>query len=227
MRVTWYSHSCFLVESGPFGLLFDPYFTGNPSAPIQARDVRCTHVFCSHAHVDHLGDAVDLSRANDAPVVTGYELAEHLAAQGVKTIDLMIGGAANLPFGRVKATPALHSCALELEAGKNLPLGVAVGFLVTIDGKRLYHAGDTGLFSDMRLIGRGGLDLAMLPVGDWYTMGIEDAVLALEYLCPAVTLPMHYGTNEKIQTDPHAFAREAAAAGHRVVVLNPGEAFEL
>lgn len=227
MQITWYSHSCFLVAAGEHRLLFDPYLTGNPRAPIAAEDVHCTAVFCSHAHEDHLGDALRVARRNRAPIIAGYELAEYLREAGAETIDLMPGGSATLSFGTVKATPALHSCALEQPGGRNLPLGVATGFVVGLEGRRLYHAGDTALFSDMRLIARGGLDVALLPIGDWYTMGIDDAVTALEFLCPAVTLPMHYGTNEKIGADPNLFAERAAAAGHRVVVLKPGETLEV
>lgn len=227
MRITWLSHSCFLIESGPHRLLVDPYLTGNPRAPVAASEMRCTHVLCTHAHEDHLGDSLQIAQANQAPIIAAYELAEYLSAHGARTIDLMPGGSAHLEFGQVQLTPAIHSCALEQPKGANLPLGIACGLLLTVDGKRIYHAGDTALFSDLRLIGRHQIDVACVPVGDWYTMGIDDAVLALEYLCPELTLPMHYGTNNKIAADPHAFARKAAEAGHRVRVLAPGESVEI
>ncbi len=227
MRITWYGHSCFLIETGTETLLIDPFLTGNPRAPLSAADVRCTHIFCTHAHDDHLGDTLRIALANKATVFAPYELAEYLMARDVTTMDLMPGGGAATSFGHVQLTPALHSSGLELGKGHNLPLGNPVGFLLTINGRRLYHAGDTALFSDMRLLARGGLDVAFLPIGDWYTMGLEDALTALEFLCPTVAVPMHYSTFSKIEADPEAFARRAGEAGHRVKVLQPGESFVL
>lgn len=226
MRITSYGHSCFLLETGSFRLLTDPWLTGNPVAFMASSEVRCTHIFCSHAHDDHLGDTVAIARANGATVVAPFELSEHLAAQGLATIDLMPGGGVDLPFGHVRLTSAVHSCSMELPEGRNLPLGIAAGFLFSVEGKRLYFAGDTALFSDMRLLARGGLDLALLPIGDRYTMGVEDAVTALEYLCPSVTIPMHYGTTSKLVGRPEDFVCLAGKCGHLVKVLNPGESFE-
>lgn len=227
MRITWYGHSCFLIETGDCRLLIDPYLTGNPVAPIASTEVRCSHIFCSHAHDDHLGDTVSIAQANRATVVAGFELSEYLSAQGLATMDLMPDGGADLPFGKVRLTPAVHSSSIELPRGHNLGMGIATGFLFSMEGKRLYFAGDTALFSDMRLFARGGLDLAMLPIGDRYTMGVEDAVTALEYLCPSVTIPMHYGTTGRLCGDPQAFAQLAQQAGHLVKVLKPGESFDL
>lgn len=227
MRITYYSHSCFLVEAGEYRLLFDPFLTGNPLAPVTSNDIRCHYILCSHAHDDHVGDTLQIAKANAATVIAPFELADYLAGQGAKTIDLMLGGGRDLPFGRVQLTPAFHSSSFERSGGNNLAMGVASGLLVTIDGEKIYHAGDTALFSDMHLIGRKGLDVALLPIGDHYTMGIDDAVLALDYLCPTLAIPMHYGTNHKIEVDPHLFAAKAAEAGHRVTVLRPGECTDL
>lgn len=227
MRLSWYGHSCFLLETGTHRLLFDPYLNESPSAPVRADQVSCDFILCTHAHQDHIGDAVEIARRNRAPIVAPYELANYLAAQGASTVDLMQGGAANLPFGRVKLTPAVHSSALELPGGKNLPLGAPGGYVVSVMGKNLYHAGDTALFSDMRLIGRMHLQVAMLPIGDWYTMGVDDAVDALDLLTPEVALPMHYNTEEKIRVDPHVFQKKAATRGHCVKVLAPGEFIDL
>lgn len=227
MRITSYGHSCFLIETGNHRLLTDPWLTGNPVAPIASADVRCSYIFCSHAHDDHLGDTVSLAKTNQATVVAPYELSEYLADQGVATVDLMPGGGIELPFGHVRLTPAIHSCALEQAGGRNLALGIAAGFLFTIEGKHLYFAGDTALFSDMRLFVRHGLDLAFLPIGDRYTMGVEDAATALDYLCPTWTIPMHYGTTPKLYGSPAMFTELAERAGHRVKILKPGDSFEL
>ena len=226
MRLTWFGHSCFLLETASHRLLFDPWLNVNPVSPVKAVDVRCDFIFCSHAHEDHTGDALEIARNNRAPIVAPYELAEYFAAQGAETVDLMQGGSAALAFGRVKLTAAVHSSALELGNGRNLPLGEPGGFIVSVDGKKIYHAGDTALFSDMQLIGRSGLDLALLPIGDWYTMGIEDAVEALDLLVPRIAVPMHYNTHDKIRVDPQVFADRAAARGHTVRVLQPGGSLE-
>src|SRR5450432_2910003 len=223
MQLTWFGHSCFLLEIGPHRLVLDPFFNDNPSSPVRAEEVSCDFLVCSHAHVDHCADALAMAKRNQATIVAPYELANHFAAQGAQIVDLMQGGSFDFPFGRVKLTCAVHSSALELGGGRNLPLGEPCGFIISAEGKKIYHAGDTALFLDMQLIGRGGLDLALLPIGDFYTMGLDDAVSALDFLRPALSLPMHDNTEPKIAADPHAFAARAAVAGHAVKVLSPGE----
>lgn len=226
MHLTWYGHSCFLLDSGPHRLLFDPWLNQNPCSPAKAHEITCDYIFCSHAHEDHMADALEIARKNQAPIIASYELAEYFASQGVNTLDPMPGGKIPLAFGWVKVTPAVHSSALELGGGKNLPMGIPQGYVVSIDGRQIYHAGDTALFSDMRLIGRLDLDLALLPIGDWYTMGIDDATDALDLLYPRLAVPMHFGTNEKIAVDPVRFQQKAADRGHAVRVLSPGECLE-
>lgn len=227
MKLHWYGHSCFLLETGAHRLLFDPWLSGNPLAPVRADKVECDFILCSHAHGDHVADALDIARKNHAVIIAPFELAEYFAAQGISIEDLMPGGAVNLPFGRVKATPALHSSVLDLGPGPNLPMGTPVGFLVSAEGRNLYHAGDTGLFSDMRLIGKAGLDVALIPIGDRYTMGIDDAVEALDLLAPRLAVPMHFNTSEKIAVNPESFRIQAAARGHAVRIMSPGEVLEI
>lgn len=226
MRITWFGHSCFLLETGTHRLLFDPWLNGNPSSPVRATDVRCDFILCSHAHEDHTADALEISRLNKAPIIAPYELARYFAAQGAPTFDPMQGGNVPLPFGHIKLTPAVHSSALEQGDDRSLPLGAPAGFIVFAGNKKVYHAGDTALFSDMKLIGRSGLDLALLPIGDWYTMGIDDAVDALDLLTPKLALPMHYNTFENIHVDPHTFVARAATRGHVAQVLESGETLE-
>lgn len=226
MKITYYGHSCFLVETTTARIVIDPYLTGNPLAAVKAADVRCDYILVSHGHEDHTCDALDLAKANGATIIANYELAEYFAAKGAKSHGMNPGGAHRFPFGRVKLTIAHHTSSIN--AGLNpLYMGVACGIILEADGKRLYHAGDTALFLDMQLIGRGGLDLAMIPIGDNFTMGPEDAVEALDLLKPRLAVPMHYNTWAPITQDADAFAAAAAKRGHKVTPLRPAGVIEL
>lgn len=226
MKITFYGHSCFLVETATARLLIDPFLTGNPSASIRADAVRCDYILLSHGHEDHTGDALAIALANQATLIANYEIAEYFAAKGAKTHGMNPGGGFTFPFGRVKLTPACHTSSLN--AGlQPLYMGVACGLLIEADGKRLYHAGDTALFLDMQLIGKAGLDLALLPIGDNFTMGPADALDALDLLRPRLSAPMHFDTWPPIAQDAVAFAAAAAERGHAVRVIRPGEAIVL
>lgn len=226
MKLTYFGHSCFLVETSGARLLIDPFLTENPLASVKAADVTCDYILLSHGHEDHTGDALEIAKANNATIVANYEIAEYFGAKGAKTHGMNPGGAFKFPFGRVKLTIAHHTSSVN--AGLDpIYLGVPCGILVEADGKRLYHAGDTALFLDMQLIGRGGLDAALLPIGDNFTMGPEDALEALEFLKPKLAVPMHYNTWPPIAQDPDAFAEAAAKKGHRVQALRPGDSLVL
>ncbi len=226
MKVTFYGHSCFLVETGTHRLIIDPLLTDNPDAKISASDVRVDHVLVTHGHEDHTCDVEAIAQANDATVVANYEITEYFGAKGLKTHGLNPGGGFNFPFGRVKLTLAHHSSSLN--AGLNpLYMGAPCGLLIEAEGKKLYHAGDTALFLDMQLIGRVGLDAALLPIGDNFTMGPADALDALDLLKPKVAVPMHFNTWPPIAQDAAAFACEAGKRGHTVSVLAPGESLTL
>ncbi len=226
MKITYHGHSCFSVETGGSRLIIDPFLTSNPLANLRASEVKCDYVLLSHGHEDHTGDALDIARANQATIIANYEIAEYFGAKGAKTHGMNPGGAFKFPFGRVKLTLAHHTSSLN--AGLDpIYMGVPCGILIESDGKRLYHAGDTALFLDMQLIGKGGLDLALLPIGDNFTMGPEDAVDALDLLKPKLAAPMHYNTWPPIAQDPEAFAAAAAKRGHRVQALRPGDTLAL
>jgi len=257
MRLTYFRHSCFLVEipggpaelsaeasakveavpalrsfceggakTGPTRLVLDPYFTDNPLATCRARDITCDYVLCSHGHEDHICDALEISQRNQAPIIANYEISEFFAAQGAKTHGLNPGGGFNFPFGHVKLTLAFHSSS-QIENGRITYLGEPCGLLITAGGKKVYHAGDTALFSDMQLIGRAGLDAALLPIGDNFTMGPADALDALDFLKPRVCVPIHYNTWPVIRQDAEKFAAAAAARGHKVHPLKSGETLAL
>ena len=226
MKITYYGHSCFFVETSAARIVIDPFLTDNSLAPVKPGDVRCDTILVTHGHEDHTCDALALAKANGATIIANYEIAEYFGAQGVKTHGMNPGGSFRFPFGRVKLTIAHHTSSLK--AGLNpLYMGAPCGIVLEADGKRLYHAGDTALFLDMQLIGRGGLDLAMIPIGDNYTMGPEDAVEALDLLKPRLAVPMHYNTWPVIGQDAAAFAVAAAQRGHLVNPLPPGGVIEL
>jgi L-ascorbate metabolism protein UlaG (beta-lactamase superfamily) len=224
VKVTWYGHACFSIEGGGATLLMDPFLTGNPLAPVAADEVNADYVLVSHAHGDHLGDAVPIAKRTGATVIANFEIATYCGNQGVNAHPLHIGGGRDFPFGRVKLTIAHH--------GSSFPDGSyggnPAGFLLTIEGKKIYHACDTALFYDMKLIGEEGVDLAILPIGDNFTMGPEDALKAVKFIEPKTIVPIHYDTFEVIQQDPHAFAqRVAAETSAKCVVLEPGQSLTL
>lgn len=226
MKLTFYGHSCFLLETGTHRLIIDPFLTGNPKAPLAADKVKCDFILVSHGHGDHLGDAVALAQRNNATVIANYEIATYCAKQGAKSHGMHLGGAHQFSFGRVKLTIAHHGSSLQTEDGF-LYLGNPAGFLITANGKTLYHAGDTGLFMDMQLIGQmNNLDLALLPIGDNFTMGVDDAVKAVEFLKPRLAIPMHYNTWDLIAADANDFSHKVQAHGFAAHVLAPGESFE-
>jgi L-ascorbate metabolism protein UlaG (beta-lactamase superfamily) len=226
MRLTYHGHSCFVVETSKARLILDPFLNNNPSAIIKAADVRCDFVLVSHGHEDHSEDALEIAKKNNATIIANYELAEYFAAKGAKTHGMNPGGGYNFPFGRVKLTLAHHTSSVE--AGLHpIYLGVPCGLLVSADGKTLYHAGDTALFMDMQLIGRAGLDAALIPIGDNFTMGPEDAVTALDFLKPKIAVPIHYNTWPIIAQDGEAFAALAARSTHTVRVMKAGDTLDV
>src|SRR5215218_4283040 len=224
-RVRWLGHSCLLFESGDRHVLIDPFLTGNPKAAASADEVPADLILVSHGHGDHVGDAVAIARRTGAPVVANYEIGEWLKAPGRGLTDVhgMQHGGGRLFEGiaRVKLTLAFHGSALPDGTYGGNPCG----FLLTFpDGTRIYDAADTALFGDMRLIGEEGIDLAILPIGDNFTMGPDDALRAIKLLGPKKVLPIHYDTWPLIAQDAPRWAeRVRAETDAEAAVLRPGE----
>lgn len=223
-QLQYFGHDAFMLEGAGARLLFDPFFSGNPLARVRPEEIKADYILLTHGHGDHLGDGIEIARANQAMIITTNEMAVACEKKGCRAHPMHIGGAFQFPFGRVKLTIAHHGSAVDWGGPALTYMGHPCGFLVTIEGKTLYHAGDTGLFLDMQLIGAmNHIDVALLPIGDNFTMGIDDAVKAAEFLKPALTVPMHFNTFDLIQADPHEFARKAAAQDLAVRVMAVGE----
>jgi len=225
MRVTYLGHSAFQVETHGKSILIDPYLEGNPRAAADPKKIDAHLILVTHAHGDHLGDAIAISKRTGAPIMAVYEVANYCEQQGARTIDGHIGGVNKLPFCEVKYFPAFHGST----TNDGVSLGMPCSYVLTVEGKHIYHAGDTSLFGDMSLIGdEFALDMALLPIGGHYTMGIDDAVRAQRRLRAKVVVPMHYSTWESINADPQEFDAKIASQGiGRCQVLRPGERFEL
>jgi L-ascorbate metabolism protein UlaG (beta-lactamase superfamily) len=216
----WLGHGCWLVNSGGKSILIDPFLNDSPSAPIKADAVKPDYVLVSHGHFDHVADAAAVANRTGATVVANYEICEWLGKQGVKNTEPMnVGGTIKLPFGSVKMTIAHHSSVLPDGTDGGNPGGF---LLTTADGK-LYFACDTALFYDMKLIGAVGLDIAVVPIGDRFTMGPDDAVEAIKLLAPRRAVPSHYNTWPPIAQDAAAWAaRVRSETKSEPVVVEPG-----
>ncbi|HEX2981883.1 MAG TPA: metal-dependent hydrolase [Anaerolineaceae bacterium] len=223
--LTWLGHAALLVETGGYRLLVDPFLTGNPAASMAAADAPADYILISHGHGDHVGDTVSIAQRTGATVIGNAEIAGWAQKKGLKAHGQHLGGGFIYPFGYLKLTMALHGSALPDGTNGGNPAGF---LLTTTDGLKIYLAGDTGLFGDMQLIGEEGLDLAVIPIGDNYTMGPADALRALRLLRPRRVIPIHYNTFELIRQDVNAWAAQVRAEKlAEVHVLKPGESLEL
>ena len=225
MQVSYHGHSIVKIKTNDTTILIDPFISGNGLTDLKVEDEKPDVILLTHGHNDHVGDTLELAKANNSLVVAPNELAVYLGKQGLNVHPMGIGGAYEFPFGKVKYTLAFHGSVYETET-EVVNTGNPGGILFYAEGVTLYHAGDTALFGDMKLIGdRNSIDVAFLPIGDNFTMGPEDAAYAVELLKPKSVVPIHYNTFPVIKQDPAVFAE--LVKDSKVQILNAGEEVEI
>ena len=225
-ELTWLGHGSWLLKTNGHQVLLDPFLDDSPTAPVKAADVHPDHILVSHGHFDHVADVAAIANRTGAAVIAIFEIAEWFRKQhGVENaIGMNLGGAVDLPFGHVQMTPAWHSSQLPDGSYGGSP----AGFVITIAGQRIYFACDTALFRDMELIGKQGIDLAVLPIGDLYTMGPAASLEAIRMIRPRRVAPAHYNTWPPIAQDAAAWAEQVRATTKaEPVVLEPGQTLVL
>ncbi len=209
--------------------MIDPFLSGNPLAATTPDEIKVDFVLLTHAHQDHILDAYPIAKANEATIVATFELAAYMEFQGAKTLAMNIGGRVNLGFAEVQMTHAFHSSGIVLqEQGQIIYGGMPAGFLIRWNGLTMYHSGDTGLFSDMKMLGElYDIDVAFLPIGDLFTMGPEDAAIAARWLNAKAVVPLHFDTFPPIRQDTAAFAAKLESMGIRGIAMKPGERHQI
>ncbi len=224
MKLRYFGHSAFeIVSKAGTRILIDPFLDDNPLSPVKSSEVSADYIIVTHAHGDHLGDTAKIA-TKDTTVICVFELANYLGEKGLNTHPMQIGGAFDFDFGRVKFTKAEHGS--ETPDGKYA--GLAAGVILTIDNQTIYHAGDTGIFGDMKLIAElQPIDYFLTPIGGNFTMDIPDAALAASWIRPKLAIPMHYNTFPLIEVNPEDFITATKKYKVKARILAPGESIEL
>lgn len=225
MQISFHGHSVVKIKTNDKVILIDPFINGNSQTDLKVKSESPDVILLTHGHNDHVGDTVELAKKHDALVVAPNELADYLSWQGVRVHNMHIGGAYTFDFGTVKYTQAFHGSSYVTEDKQIIYTGMPGGILFTAEGKTIYHAGDTALFSDMKLIGeRHPIDVAFVPIGDNFTMGPEDAATAVAFLKPKLAVPIHYNTFPVIEQNPTHFAK--LVEGTEVLIMSAGDVIE-
>ncbi|WHY90765.1 metal-dependent hydrolase [Neobacillus cucumis] len=226
MKISYHGHSIVQIQTEGKTILIDPFIRGNSLTDLNVEEVNPDVILLTHGHNDHVGDTVEIAKRTGALVVANADLTTYLSWQGVQTHGMNIGGAYQFDFGKVKLTQAFHGSGYATVNNEIVYCGMPTGILFSNEGKTIYHAGDTGLFSDMKLIGeRHPIDIAFLPIGDNFTMGAEDAAYAAKLLNAKTVVPIHFNTFQQIKQDPNKFIELLEEQNGKV--LQPGEAIEL
>lgn len=227
MKITFLGHSCMLAEHDGVRVIIDPFLSGNPAAKIKAADLKVQAVILTHGHDDHFGDTLEIAQANGCPVIAIHELAVFCASKGAEVHGMNLGGTFRAEGFSVKLTPARHSSSVR-DGDRLLYAGEPAGVILTMGDSTFYHVGDTALFSDLKLIGDlHHIDAAAIPIGDNYTMGPEEALIAAEWIRPGVVIPVHYNTFQLISQDGEAFAKACESKGISCKPLQVGESLEV
>ncbi|WP_329468784.1 metal-dependent hydrolase [Exiguobacterium sp. 9-2] len=229
MKLTYHGQSTVTIETNGHHLVIDPFFSGNDKATTNPDDVKADFILLTHAHADHMLDAERIAKATGATIIATHELATYLSFKGLNVHPMNLGGQFEFSFGKVKMTQAFHSSSIIDEEKQTITyMGMPAGFLLTIEGKEIYHAGDTALFGDLALYGaHHAIDLAFLPIGDSFTMGPDDALIAADMLQAKAVVPIHYDTFDLIKQDANAFCEQIEAQGQTGHLLAIGESLEL
>jgi len=227
VKITWLGHSAFLFEAEK-KVLIDPFISGNPKAPCSPEDLDPDIIAVTHGHADHLGDTIEIGARAGCRIISIHEVANYIKSKGVFAEGMNKGGTVDVDGITFTMTEALHSSSIDA-SGFSFDGGCPAGFVIGIGGHTIYHAGDTGVFGDMQLIRElYEPEIAFLPIGDKFTMGIKEAVKAVELIKPKIVIPMHYSTFDVIEQDPEKFKRAVEAkVDTKVIIMKPGEALEL
>lgn len=226
MKVSYHGHSVVKIQTDKHTIVIDPFINGNGQTDLKVEDLKVDVILLTHGHNDHVGDTIQLAKQNNALVVAPFELATYLGWKGLNVHPMHIGGSHKFEFGTVKLTQAFHGSSYEEEEQKIIYTGMPAGILFKKEGKTVYHAGDTGLYSDMKLLGEfEDIDLAFLPIGDNFTMGPEDAAIAAKWIKAKTIVPMHYNTFPVIEQDPKDFV--SRLSGKTGKVMEAGESIKL
>jgi L-ascorbate metabolism protein UlaG (beta-lactamase superfamily) len=224
-KITWLGHAALALDINGTSVVVDPFLTGNPLAAADPATLPADYILLTHGHGDHVGDTVDIAKRTGAPVIANFEVANWIAAQGVEhTFGMNPDGAHDFGFAKIALTIAFHSSSLPDGSYGGQPNGIII---TTPEGKRIYIAGDTALFSDMQLIGEQGVDMAVLPIGGFFTMGPEEALRAVKFIGPKAVFPVHYNTFDVIQVDVAGWAQQVHnATASKVIIVDPGGSYD-
>lgn len=227
VKITWLGHSVFLFEAEK-KLLIDPFISGNPLAPCSPEELNPDIIAVTHGHRDHLGDTIEIGKRTGCRIISVHEVANYIKSKGVFAEGMGKGGTVNVEGIKLTMTEALHSSSIDA-SGFSFDGGSPAGFIIRINDHSIYHAGDTGVFGDMQLIGElYEPELALLPIGDKFTMGIKEATKAVELIQPKIVIPMHYNTFDVIIQDPLKFKQAVESKTNtKVIIMQPGQSIEL